>query len=231
MKEKDGTVTSGAFRVFQRSVPGNDVVLGRVQFRILAMDSVGCADWSDATLVVGISRWRDDALGEIYRRHGGAVFGLARRILGDRARAEDVVQDVFVRLWEAPERFEPSRASLRSWLLIQTHSRSVDVLRSDSARRQREGHDAGCQADPASDVDGELVAFQLSEQVRAALDELPRREREPIELAYFAGRSYREVAALLGEPEGTIKSRIRTGLHRLRAELARRGVEPSWQTT
>ena len=97
---------------------------------------------SDATLLVAIGRYHQDALAEVFRRHGGAVFGLARRLLGDDAAAEEIVQEVFLRLWEQPERFDPGRGSLRSFLLANCHGRSVDALRRDTARRRREELDA-----------------------------------------------------------------------------------------
>src|SRR5579883_2045048 len=100
------------------------------------------SEMSDAALVVAIGRWEEDALAEAYRRHGAAVFGLARRVLADDARSEEIVQDTFVRLWEAPQRFDPARGSLRSYLLATAHGRAVDLLRSDAARRRREERDA-----------------------------------------------------------------------------------------
>ena len=93
---------------------------------------------SDAALVVAIGRWREDALAEVYRRHGGADFALARRLLNDRELAEEILQEVFLRLWNAPERFDSERGSLRSYLLAQIHGRSVDLLRSETSRRRRE---------------------------------------------------------------------------------------------
>src|SRR4030081_2042451 len=94
-------------------------------------------DVSDSALVVGIGRWRQDALAEAYRRHAGAVFALARRLLQETSAAEEVVQEVFLRLWNAPDKFDPDRGSLRSYLLAQTHGRAVDTLRSDISRRRR----------------------------------------------------------------------------------------------
>ena len=96
-------------------------------------------DASDAMLVVSIGRYRQEALAEAYRRHAGAVFALSRRLLVDRNLAEEVVQEVFLRLWHRPEKFDPDRGSLRSFLLAQTHGRSVDILRSEVSRRQRGG--------------------------------------------------------------------------------------------
>ncbi|MGH9057768.1 MAG: sigma-70 family RNA polymerase sigma factor, partial [Acidimicrobiales bacterium] len=92
----------------------------------------------DAMLVVAIGRWNDSALAEVYRRHGGAVHGLARRVLGSESRAEEITQDVFVDLWRRPEVFDPARGSLRSFLLTVAHRRSVDVLRSEASRAARE---------------------------------------------------------------------------------------------
>lgn len=181
-------------------------------------------DASDSALVVAIGRYREDALAEAYRRHAGAVFGLARRVLGDHSLAEEIVQEVFLRLWNDPDRFDPDRGSLRSYLLAQTHGRSVDVLRSDSSRRQRETRDARAAATAGYDVDREVWDLTVADRVKEAVATLPADERKAIELAYFGGHTYREVAEVLGAPEGTVKSRIRVGLKRMRAALADVGV-------
>jgi len=91
-------------------------------------------DTSDAALVVAIGRWKEEALAEVYRRHAGAAYALARRLLNDTVLAEEVLQEVFLRLWNAPERFDSSRGSLRAYVLAQVHGRSVDLIRSESAR-------------------------------------------------------------------------------------------------
>jgi len=178
----------------------------------------------DATLAAAIVDRDQDALAELYRRHGGNCLALARRVLGDRALAEEIVQEVFVRTWRSPERYEPGRGSLRSFLLAQVHGRSVDLLRAESARRAREERDALRMPRAELDLEREVVQLAESEAIRAALQTLSEGERRAIELAYFGGHTYKEVAVLLEQPEGTVKSRIRSGLLRLRAALIDAGV-------
>jgi len=185
------------------------------------------ADASDTTLVLAIARFEQLALAEAYRRHAGAVFGLARRLLGAQALAEEIVQEVFLRLWNQPDRFDPDRGSLRSFLLAHAHGRSVDLLRSDQARRRREERDERAVRTTARgdyDVEHQVWDMALADHVRTALGTLPAGEREAIELAYFGGKTYREVAVELGTAEGTVKGRIRSGLRRLRGELGAAGV-------
>jgi len=179
---------------------------------------------SDAVLVVAVSRYQQAALAEAYRRHAGAVFALARRLLRDATLAEEVVQEVFLRLWNQPEKFDPARGSLRSYLLAQCHGRAVDLLRSESSRRQREERDVRRTAEGGYDLEHEVVDLAVAERVKEALQVLPEGERQAIALAYFGGHTYREVADLLGEPEGTVKSRIRSGLKRMKGELAGAGL-------
>ena len=181
-------------------------------------------EMSDAGLVVAISRYNQDALAEAYRRHAGAVFGLARRLLADAAMAEEIVQEVFLRLWNSPDKFDPGRGSLRSYLLAQCHGRSVDMLRSETSRRRREENDLRRTAESGYDLEREVWDLALADHVREALDSLPEAERQAIRLAYLGGHTYREVAIMLDEPEGTVKSRIRSGLKRLRTEFVAAGV-------
>jgi RNA polymerase sigma-70 factor, ECF subfamily len=180
---------------------------------------------SDAQLVTAIARYNDVALAEVYRRHGGAVFGLARRVLGNAVEAEDVTQEIFLRLWNQPDRFDPSRGSLRSFLLAQSHARAVDSVRSLNSRRRREGADAESTAAAAYDLQHEVWDLSLADQVSSAMSELPKEERRVIELAYFEGYTYIEVAQLLSQPEGTVKSRIRNGMRRMRAKLVEAGIQ------
>ena len=181
-------------------------------------------EFSDAQLVTAIARYSEVALAEAYRRHGGAVFGLAKRVLRSAPDAEDVTQEVFLRLWNQPDRFDPARGSLRSFLLAQTHGRAVDAVRSSTSRRLREVRDATRRARSAYDMQHEAWDLALADQVTRAMEELPVEERRAIELAYFDGRTYREVARLLDQPEGTIKSRIRNGMRRMRTALNDAGV-------
>ncbi len=177
-------------------------------------------DASDASLVVSVGRYHEEALAEVYRRHAGAVFALARRLLSDRTLAEEIVQEVFLRLWNDPDRYDPDRGSLRSYLLAQCHGRSVDLIRAESSRRRREEKELTLAAEAGYDLEHEVWDIAVAEKVKAALRTLPDGEREAILLAYFGGHTYREVADLLDTPEGTVKSRIRAGLKRMRGDLA-----------
>jgi RNA polymerase sigma-70 factor (ECF subfamily) len=179
---------------------------------------------SDAGLVIAISRYRQEALAEAYRRHAGAVFGLARRLLVEVSMAEEIVQEVFLRLWNQPERFDPARGSLRSFLLAQCHGRSVDLLRSETSRKRREERDLRTTAESGYDLEHEVWDLAVADRVKHSVLALPEQERRAIELAYFGGHTYREVAALLDQPEGTVKSRIRSGLKRLRQDLVDIGL-------
>ena len=190
-------------------------------------DSQPLKDLSDAGLVVAIGRYREDALAEAYRRHAGAVFALGRRVLSDVVAAEEVVQEVFLRLWSSPDKFDPGRGSLRSYLLAQSHGRAVDLLRSEGSRRRREERQARQTAEAGYDLEREVWDLTVADRVKEVVAVLPRDERRAIELAYFGGHTYREVAALLGQPEGTVKSRIRAGLKRMRAIMADES-DPAW---
>ncbi|MCU1426548.1 MAG: hypothetical protein JWL83_548 [Actinomycetia bacterium] len=162
----------------------------------------------------------EEALREVYHRHSPAVFGLALRVLANESFAEDVTQDVFVRLWQQPDRFDPERGQLRAYLLAMAHSRAVERVRSEESLRRRHRSVAEEPAfNLAPDPERLVVEADSGAAVRKALSELPTLQRVPIELAYFEGLSYRQVATRLKEPEGTVKYRIRCGMQKLRAAL------------
>jgi RNA polymerase sigma-70 factor (ECF subfamily) len=186
---------------------------------------------SDAALVVAIGRYREDALAEIHRRHGGAVHRLARRVVGADALADEVVQEVFVDLWRRPESFDPERGSLRTFLVAKAHHRAVDVVRSEASRRAREEREARQAPVVSDDIERHAWRWAMAEELNAAVAALPREERRAIEMAYLDGHTYREVARLLDQPEGTVKSRIRNGLRHLREALVAIGVETAWPET
>ncbi|MFP3915345.1 MAG: RNA polymerase sigma factor [Actinomycetota bacterium] len=171
----------------------------------------------DAAVAARIAGGDRTALEDLYRELGGAVQSVAFRVLRDRSLAEDIVQETFLTLWRAPHRYQPERGSLRTFLQAIAHRRAVDVVRSEVARARREQRPP--EPDP-TDVEEEVWVRSLSETVRAALDRLGEDERRAITLAYYGGYSYAELARRLGEPEGTVKSRIRSGMRKLSSALA-----------
>src|SRR5262245_31160544 len=208
------------------SVSGNSAAPLRPRSRPRLVDLRNLSDLPDADLVAAAAGGEQAALGEIYRRFAGAVWAVARRVCNDRVLAEDVSQTVFVDLWQRPGRFDPTRGRLRPWLVAQAHARAVDAVRSETARARRQERE-GLLAPPAGpDVEAEVHLAALTEDVRRAVESLDPSEREAIMLSYFGGHSYRETAALLGTPEGTVKTRIRRGLMGLRRALEAQGVTP-----
>jgi RNA polymerase sigma-70 factor (ECF subfamily) len=167
------------------------------------------------------------ALTEMYDQFGSYVFGLAARVIGDRRAAEDVTQDVFLQLWERPDAFDPERGRLRTFVGTLAHRRAIDLVRREEARRRRGARDAASVL-PIPDVDELAIAIVTAEHVRAEVEQLPTEQRAAIELAYFSGRTYRQVAEELGIPEGTAKSRMRLGLRRIADALAAKGMEHTW---
>lgn len=181
------------------------------------LDFVTNRSTADAGLVAGVVDGDQGALESIYRKYGGAVKLVARKVLRDDALAEDVVQDVFVSFWKSPGNFDQERGSLRTYLLTIAHRRAVDVVRSEEARSRRE--DAS-EPEVTVDLEHEVWIRSQSEMVRQAVAGLSDGEREAISLAYFGGLSYIEVAKQLEQPEGTVKSRIRSGMQKLSTALA-----------
>ena len=184
---------------------------------------------SDEALVLLVARGDDGALGALYDRFGRTAYGLALRVVRDRTLAEDVVQETFLNVWRNADRFIAERAKASTWILTLAHRRAVDLVRREQRRRaeplrseQREG-----QSPP---TDEEAWLRLQRERVQAALRALPDQQREALELAYFGGFTQSELADRLGEPLGTIKSRMFTGLARLR-ELLNDSELETWQST
>jgi RNA polymerase sigma-70 factor (ECF subfamily) len=170
----------------------------------------------DAALAKGVADGDRGALEAVFSAYGGAVKSMALRVLRNGTLAEDVVQDVFVDFWKSPEKFDPSRGSLRTFLLTIAHRRAVDLVRSETARSRRE---ETAPWEESYEIEDEVWSKALSESVRSALADLGEDERRAIAMAYFGGLSYVEVARRLGAPEGTVKSRIRAGMKKLSVSL------------
>jgi RNA polymerase sigma-70 factor (ECF subfamily) len=179
----------------------------------------------DAALVARIAEEDAHSLREAYDLYAGHVNGVALGILKDRDLAADVTQEVFVRLWERHQRFDSTRGSLKSFLQMDAHGRSIDLLRSRRAAQARELADHRKQAStPVAGTEELAMTSATSSTVRTALMSLPDEQRTPIALAYFDGYSYRDVAEMLDVPEGTIKSRIRAGMRRLQLALGAEAI-------
>ncbi len=177
--------------------------------------------------LLALVRDRDGAaFARLYDRYADLVYSVALRVLADPVAAQDVVQDVFIRFWNNPERFDPERGRFMPWLLSVTRNRAVDEVRSRSRRRTREQPVVDGADDPVdrNAPDPALMAVAASEQriIRGALEQLPAEQREAIDLAYFAGLTQQEIAERLATPLGTVKTRIRLGMKKLRVLL---GVE------
>jgi RNA polymerase sigma factor (sigma-70 family) len=185
--------------------------------------SRGLAHLSDEALVALVARAEEDALSELYERFGRVAYGLALRILRDPTLAEDAVQEGFLAVWRSASRFVAERANASTWILTLVHRRAVDIVRREQPRRTEPLEEAP----PALAPDTEEQAWLRLQRgrVQAALKALPDKQREALELAYYGGFTQSELASRLGEPLGTIKSRMFSGLAHLRELLAEGGLE------
>jgi len=162
----------------------------------------------------------EEAFSELYDLLSKTIYGVVLRVLRDPAMAEEVTQEVFVELWRVATRFEKSKGSARGWASTIAHRKAVDRVRSEQARRDREDRDHTKSYQPEHDTVADTFDRASDRtQVLQALDELTEAQRESVMLAYFGGHTYREVAVLLGVPEGTVKTRIRDGLVKLRDKI------------
>jgi RNA polymerase sigma-70 factor (ECF subfamily) len=175
----------------------------------------------DRLVMDRMTRGDQTALADLYDRHARTVYSLALRIVGDRAEAEDVVQEVFTQAWRFCSRYDRARATVAGWLVMMARSRSIDHLRARQARPDAQAASVEMPDPPGSAPaqDAMVIAGEAVQKVRAALAELPLTLRMPLELAYYEGLSQTAIAEKLGEPLGTVKTRMRTALQKLRTVL------------
>jgi RNA polymerase sigma-70 factor (ECF subfamily) len=188
------------------------------------------AHLSDEALVALAARSEQSALAELYDRFGRPAYGLALRILRDESLAEDAVQEAFLTLWRTAARFVPERGKASTWILTLVHRRAVDIVRREE-RRRADALEQAPEPESRETVDEEAWLRLQRERVQDALRKLPDQQREAIELAYYGGFTQSELAERLGQPLGTIKSRMFGGLARLRELLGEPGMEMSWTST
>ena len=173
----------------------------------------------DCVLVARLIAGDDEAIGELFDRYSGFVLGVARRVTRSTALAEEIAQDVFTLMWTKPQRFDPSRGSLRAYLGLLANRRAIDVVRSDTRRRLRETRCAP--EERTGPIVGDAIDNAVvADMVQQAIACLPEEQRLAVELAFFKGCSYREVATVLAIPEGTAKSRLRLAQVKLGRLLA-----------
>jgi RNA polymerase sigma-70 factor (ECF subfamily) len=177
---------------------------------------------ADRSALERMARGDDDALAELYDRHGRFVYSLALRIVRDQRDAEEVVQDVFAQAWQQSGRYSAGRGSVIAWLMTLTRSRAIDRLRGRRARPDSTSDSAAVVdiSDSATSADEQLASMAQAGQVRAALEALPLLQRVAIELAFYEGLTHTEIASRLEQPLGTVKTRIRQGLLKLRDQLS-----------
>lgn len=175
----------------------------------------------DSALVAAIETRDSDALGELYDRHAARLLGLAQRILGDTGEAEEVVQETFLYAWKAASAFDRSRGSVLAWLIVATRSRSIDRLRTRRPAAPRGPNDADplARLPAAVDVEADSAAREWETRCRSAIGGLPADQREALDLAYFQGLTHQEIAERTGSPLGTVKTRVRLGLMKLRESM------------
>lgn len=170
--------------------------------------------------MAAVARGDQAAFGELYDRVGGTVHGVVRKVVRDPAQSEEVTQEVMVEVWRTAVRFDADKGSVRTWILTMAHRRAIDRVRSEQASRDRDDKVGARETVREFDVVAEEVERHFEhQQVRDALRELTDLQRQAVELAYYGGYTYREVAELLDTPLGTVKTRMRDGLIRLRDTL------------
>lgn len=175
----------------------------------------------DGALVAAIARRQQDALDQLYERYQAVVYHLALKILGNRETAEEVVLEVFWQVWREAERYDARRGSVGAWLATVARSRAIDALRArrGSPLTEEDSTERLATTDPSDNPEEQTTLAQRAALVRAALEDLSADQRAALELSFFSGLSHIEIAERLNEPLGTVKTRIRMALFKLRERL------------
>jgi RNA polymerase sigma-70 factor, ECF subfamily len=180
---------------------------------------------ADEDLISLVEASDSEAFAALYDRHSRAAFSLAYRIMGDRQAAEDLAQDAFIKVWRGSGSYRAGRGSVRTWILSIVHNRGIDQLRSHASRRRTQDRiEASAPRSQPSEAFAETWRNSQREQVREALDTLPREQLKILELAYFSGYTHAEISELLSLPLGTVKGRMRLGLKKIRDFFESRGA-------
>lgn len=189
-------------------------------------------DFEDAELVARVANGDTNALAQLYDRYSQAIYSLCLRIVRDRPAAEELTQEVFVRLWRSAASFEPGKGRVSTWVLRIAHNLALNEIRRRQSRPAIAPDidwevESAWLSDPSTEGDPAMSAWlqERAETIRQAMTQLPQAQRQAIELAFFGGLSQAEIAAALGDPLGTVKSRIRTGMQRLRDLLVAAGID------
>ena len=173
---------------------------------------------NDGALISAIRSGNQDAMAQLYDRYSAVVYSVALRVLGDTGAAEDILQEIFMQLWRNPGSFDAGRGNLAPWLAVIARNRAVDLLR----KRRPQTEISETIVSVESDLAAETDRGRITEKVRGVLKEMPAPQRKALEMAYFEGYSHSEISEKTGEPLGTIKTRIRSGLILLRKAVEAR---------
>lgn len=188
------------------------------------------ADFTDAELIELVANGDARALEVLYDRYSRIVYSFALRIVGDPQLAEEILQEVFFRVWQQGSGFQSNRGSLVTWLLSITHNLAIDEVRKRNRRPQKADSEdpelvLSAMADESTDIEQEVWLSGVRTAIVEALNRVPKEQRDVIELAYFRGLTQREIAESLGQPLGTVKTRMRLGLQKLREQLGNSELE------